>query len=118
MSRDALAAEARAWRKTRWTKLLFLATEDWFVRSHFSHLVARAIADGYETVVAARLGAARASLEGLGARTIDLPMRAAKIRLSRLPDQSYQTRELLARERPALVHAIALKPVDSGDVRR
>jgi len=79
------------------------------VRSHFSHLVARAIADGYETVVAARLGAARASLEGLGARTIDLPMRAAKIRIVALARSILSTRELLARERPALVHAIALK---------
>ncbi len=88
-------------------KLLFLATEDWFVRSHFEHLLHRAREDGYEVCVAARMSGALAHLNDV--RLIDLPVaRSSTLSLWR---ETEAVRDLLRRERPALVHAIALRPI-------
>lgn len=88
-------------------KLLFLATEDWFVRSHFEHLLHRAREEGYDVSVAARRSGALDGVEGV--RLIDLPVeRSSAINLWR---EGEAVRALLASERPALVHAIALRPV-------
>ena len=89
-------------------KLLFLATEDWFVRSHFLPLVRRAHAEGYEPVVAARDSGA---LAGEGVRVIDTPFARGSLNPWLLQRQVSELRALLARERPAIVHAIALRPV-------
>lgn len=88
-------------------KLLFLATEDWFVRSHFMPLVRRALADGYDVAVAAR--GSGADLEG--ARLIDMPFARGSLRLGDLAREVASVRALIAQERPDLVHAVALKPI-------
>jgi glycosyltransferase involved in cell wall biosynthesis len=88
-------------------KLLFLATEDWFVRSHFEHLLYRAQEEGYEVSVAARMSGALEHVAGV--RLIDLPFaRASRLGLWR---EAEAVRALLREERPALVHAIALRPI-------
>ena len=92
-------------------KLLFLATEDWFVRSHFLPLVRRANEEGYEPVVAARMGEARADLEAAGARTIELPDERGVYGMAALAASVLRLRGVLQREQPAIVHAIALRPI-------
>jgi len=89
-------------------KLLFLATEDWFVRSHFLPLLHRAREEGYEPVVAARVSGA---LDAEGVRVIDTPFARGSLNPLRLRQQVTELRALLARERPAIVHAIALRPM-------
>lgn len=87
-------------------KLLFLATEDWFVRSHFAHLVERAQEEGYDVAVAARMSGA---LDDSRARLIDLPIqRASTLSIWR---EAEVVRDVLRREAPAIVHAIALRPI-------
>ena len=88
-------------------RLLFLATEDWFVRSHFMPLLRRAHEEGYEVAVAARLSGA--DLEG--ARAIHLPFERGALGPLGLVRESAAVRTLLRRERPDIVHAIAMKPV-------
>jgi len=90
-------------------KLLFFATEDWFVRSHFLPLLRRAHADGFEVVVAARDSRALAAESGV--RVIDTPFARGSMQPRQLSRQIAHLRELLARERPDVVHAIALKPM-------
>jgi glycosyltransferase involved in cell wall biosynthesis len=86
--------------------LLFLATEDWFVRSHFAHLLQRAREEGYDVTVAARMSGA---LDGAGVRLIDLPIqRASTLSMWR---EAEAVRDLIQREAPSLVHAIALRPI-------
>lgn len=86
--------------------LLFLATEDWFVRSHFAHLLLRAREQGYEVTVAARMSGA---LDSAGVRLIDLPIqRASTLSMWR---EAEAVRDLVQREAPSLVHAIALRPI-------
>ncbi|MEQ1618932.1 MAG: glycosyltransferase, partial [Terricaulis sp.] len=88
-------------------KLLFLATEDWFVRSHFMPLVRRALNDGYEVSVAARMSGA--DLEG--ARAIDMPFARGSLDAGSIAREALAVRALMKRERPDIVHAIALKPI-------
>jgi glycosyltransferase involved in cell wall biosynthesis len=90
-------------------KLLFLVTEDWFLRSHFLPLVRRAIAEGYECVVAARDTGALKDVEGV--RLIDMPFARGSMRPWDLGRQVARLRALIGEEQPALIHAIALKPI-------
>lgn len=90
-------------------KLLFFATEDWFIRSHFLPLLGRAHADGFEVVAAARDSGALAGVPGV--RVVNTPFARGSMRPWDLMRQVFHLRELLLRERPAIVHAIALKPM-------
>lgn len=88
------------------TKLLFLATEDWFVRSHFMPLVRRAQAEGYEVAVAARDSGALP-----GVRVINMPFDRGSNKLQSIWQEISAVRALVRQEQPDLVHAIALKPI-------
>lgn len=90
-------------------KILFLVTEDWFFRSHFLGFAHRAIADGHEVIVAARMSGALAGEAGI--RCVDT--RAARRAMGplALASEIRKTGELIARERPDVVHVIALKPI-------
>lgn len=92
-------------------KLLFVATEDWFVRSHFLPLIERSREEGFEPIVAARMGDARAALEAAGARTIDIAASRGANDAGTLWRASQNVRRILQNERPALVHAIALRAI-------
>src|SRR5262245_25223964 len=90
-------------------RIMFLATEDWFVRSHFLPLVRRARDDGYEVLVAARNSGALTAEPGI--RLIDTPFERRAVLPWDLFQQVAALDALLAREQPDLVHAIALKPI-------
>lgn len=90
-------------------KLLFVATEDWFLRSHFLSLVQRARADGFEVVVAARDTGALRDVEGV--RLIDMPFARGSMRPWEVGRQIARLRAVISEEGPALIHAIALKPI-------
>ena len=87
-------------------KLLFLATEDWFVKSHFAPLVARAKADGFDVVVAARSSGC-----DVGARVIEMPFARGSLSIAELLREVQAFRAVLKVERPDIVHALSLKPV-------
>jgi glycosyltransferase involved in cell wall biosynthesis len=88
-------------------KLMFLATEDWFVRSHFMPLVDRAVADGFEVSVWARDSGALADR----VRVIDTGADRRRLAPWALRAQAHSLRAVLDRERPDVVHAIAMKPI-------
>ncbi|HVK79638.1 MAG TPA: glycosyltransferase, partial [Verrucomicrobiae bacterium] len=90
-------------------KLLFVVTEDWFFRSHFLPLAQRAVAEGYECVVAARDSGALADQAHI--RLIDLPFSRRSLRLWDVGRQIAALRALIAREQPDVIHAIALKSI-------
>ncbi|MBY0564702.1 MAG: glycosyltransferase family 4 protein [Hyphomonadaceae bacterium] len=90
-------------------KLLFLITEDWFFRSHFLPMARRAVADGYDVVVAARLSGALDAIDGV--RVVDTPFPRGSLRPWVVGRQVAHLRALLAQEQPDIVHAIALKPI-------
>jgi glycosyltransferase involved in cell wall biosynthesis len=87
-------------------KLLFLATEDWFVASHFLPLVRGAQGAGFDVAVAARDSGALESV-----RVIDTPFARGSLKPWEVSKQVAHLRALLESERPDIVHAIALKPI-------
>jgi len=91
-------------------KLLFVATEDWFVRSHFLPLIRAAAEMGFEPLVAARMTDAGAEIEAAGAALRPLSGQRGGYHPAHLWSQARELRALFAHEQPALIHAIALKP--------
>jgi glycosyltransferase involved in cell wall biosynthesis len=90
------------------TKLVFLATEDWFVGSHFLPLVRRARDEGYDVAVAAQLSGA---LSDAGVRLIDMPFARGSLGAGAIAREIGGVRTLLRTESPDIVHTIALKPI-------
>lgn len=91
-------------------KILFLATEDWFLKSHFLHLICAARAQGLKPLVAARFGAAQHDIAAAGAELCPLPALGRGLSPLTVSQEIGQLRALMADKRPAIVHAIALKP--------
>lgn len=91
--------------------LLFVVTEDWYFWSHRIDLACAAQQAGYRVLVATRCAAHRARIEARGIACIDLPFE----RSLRHPLQDlsllFGLNALIGRERPALVHLVALKPI-------
>jgi glycosyltransferase involved in cell wall biosynthesis len=92
-------------------KILFLATEGWFIKSHFLALVKRAVKDGFQVVVAARMGDCADTLEQTGARVVDVPIARGDNSVLTLWRARALVSSLLAREQPDIVHVFALKPI-------
>lgn len=90
-------------------KIVFLATEDWFVASHFSPLLKRAAADGLEVVVAARDSGALSAHDAV--RLAPMPFARTSLAPGELLAEVRAVNALLRAEKPDLVHAIALKPI-------
>jgi glycosyltransferase involved in cell wall biosynthesis len=96
--------------------LIFVTTEDWYFLSHRAGLARDALAAGFDVVLATRVGAARAELDALGVRVIDLPWRrGGRPSLGDLRALARLT-YLYQRERPALVHHVALKSILIGSL--
>ena len=76
------------------------------MRSHFLPLLRRAQDDGFEVVVAARSSGALTDV-----RVIDTPFARGSMAPWDMARQVSHLRGVLARERPDIVHAIALKPM-------
>jgi glycosyltransferase involved in cell wall biosynthesis len=97
-------------------KLLYLVTEDWYFWSHRLPLARAARDKGYDVVIATRVDECRERIESEGFRLIDIRLR----RRSRNPVQEILAiAELVGiyrRERPDLVHHVAVKPVLYGSL--
>jgi glycosyltransferase involved in cell wall biosynthesis len=91
-------------------KILFVATEDWFIRSHFLPLIRGAAAMGLQPLAAARMGEAADDIARAGAELRPLTGARGGYDPALLWRQAGELRALFARERPAIIHTIALKP--------
>lgn len=102
--------------RARIGKILFLITEDWFVLSHFKPLITTLVDLGADVAIATRVGDRLDDVRRLGVRVIPFDYHRGPARphvdgltLARLT-------ALLRRERPDVIHAIALKPIVIGSV--
>lgn len=97
-------------------KLLFLVTEDWYFCSHRLPLACAARDAGFDVAVATRVTAHGERIRSAGLRLIPIALR----RSSRNPWHELQAiREIAAiyrREKPDIVHHVALKPVLYGSL--
>lgn len=97
-------------------RLLFLITEDWFFCSHF---LARAVAAreaGCEVLVAARERQHGARIRAAGLRLLPLPFDRRSLNPLRELRQLWMIWRLYRRERPDIVHHIAVKPILYGSL--
>lgn len=96
---------------TRCPKLLFVVTEDWYFVSHRLPLALAAQKAGFDVVVATREGEHGERIRAEGIRLI--PCHLSRRRGNPLQEIAMLAR-LYRRERPDIVHHVALKPVLYG----
>lgn len=97
-------------------RVLFLIASDRYFHSHRLELALRAKKAGYDVVVATPKGPYVPAIEAAGLRHVHIPM----VRQGRNPIEDLNTiKELVAlfrREKPDLVHNVALKPILYGSI--
>ena len=97
-------------------KILYFATEDWVFCLHRLPLARAARAAGYDVIVVTRVRAHATQIENAGLRLIPLEM----VRGGMRPWQEFATLlrlyRIYRRERPDLVHHVAVKPVLYGSL--
>ncbi len=98
-------------RAARAPHVVVLATEDWFVASHFLPLLRALIGLGVNVSVVTRVGDKGGAIRATGARLVDFDFARGDFRLMRDVAAAVRLGRLLLRARPDAVHAIALKPI-------
>ncbi len=95
-------------------RIAFVVTEDWFFASHFLPMARAAREMGLEAVVIARVRDHRAAIEATGARVVPLEAERRSLNPLAAGYASGQLAAILERERPGLVHCIALRGILIG----
>ena len=95
-------------------KLLYLVTEDWAFCSHRLPMARAARAAGYEIIVATRVEAHRERIEAEGFRVHALDWRRRGNGPWATLRAVFDIAALYRRERPDLIHHVAMKPVIVG----
>ncbi len=96
-------------------KILFVVTEDWYFCSHRLPLAVATSQAGHEVVVATRVVDQGQVIEEAGIRVIPLKrMKRSSINPFSQLATLIELRSVFRRERPDLVHLVALKPVVYG----
>lgn len=97
-------------------KLLYLVSEDWYFVSHRLALAVAAKKAGYDVVVATRVGKDGDTIRDAGLRL--LPIQFERSGLGPASEAATLLRliALYRRERPDLVHHVAVKPVVYGSI--
>ncbi len=97
-------------------RLLFVVTEDWYFVSHRLPLAVAAREAGFEVAVATRPGEDRERIEAAGIRFLPLEIDRRGMNPFNEAISVIRLARLLRRERPDLVHLVALKPVLLGNL--
>ncbi len=95
-------------------KIVYLVTEDWFACSHFLPMFRQARADGFEVVVVTRIRAHEARLIAEGCRVVPLEAERRSLSPVEIVRGWFRLLAILRRERPQIVHCIALRMVVLG----
>lgn len=95
-------------------RLLYVVTEDWYFVSHRLPLAMAAREAGFEVVLVSRFQRHRAALEAAGVRTISFEMARRGLNPFRVMREALRLAALYRRERPDVVHHVALRPVVVG----
>jgi glycosyltransferase involved in cell wall biosynthesis len=95
-------------------KLLYLVTEDWYFWSHRLPMARAARAAGFEVAVATRVDGHRQAIEAEGFRVHALSWRRRNNGVLSTLGALWEIQALYRRERPDLVHHVAIKPVVLG----
>jgi glycosyltransferase involved in cell wall biosynthesis len=97
-------------------KVLFLFTEDWYFWSHALQLARKLRDSGVEVVVMTRLGDFQQAIEQEGFRLIPWCVVRRNMNPFREVTPLFEVCRAYRRERPDLVHHVALKPIIHGGI--
>jgi len=97
-------------------KLLFFVTEDWYFVSHRLTLAVSAKAAGYEVAVLTRVRAHGGLIRDSGLRLIPFEIARTGLNPFREAWTLFRLIRLYRKERPDLLHHVALKPVLYGSI--
>ena len=100
--------------RTTCDKIVLLITEDWFALSHFRPLISLLVELAREVVVVTRSSGRLAEIEALGAQTLEFDFRRGSNNQALAVQLAWRLARLLKRERPDVVHLIAMKPIVLG----
>ena len=95
-------------------KLLYLITEDWFFCSHFIERAMAARAAGYDVIVVTRVVEKSPKIVSAGLKLIHLPLARRSLNPFSAVWSMLRLTQIYWRERPDLVHHIAMKPIFLG----
>lgn len=93
---------------------MFLVAVDWFFCSHFMERAKAAQQAGYDVVVVTSIGRRRSNLEAAGFRTIELEIDRRSLSPVSAIRTIAQLILLLRKERPDILHQVAIKPILLG----
>jgi glycosyltransferase involved in cell wall biosynthesis len=93
---------------------MFLVTEDWYFVSHRLPLAVGAIAAGFEVAVVTRVREKAEAIRATGSRVIPFEMRRRGMNPVEDMMAALRLARLLQRERPDVLHLVALKPMIIG----
>lgn len=113
---EALPASASPASRPSARKLLYLMTEDWYFCSHRLMLARAAMRQGFDVIVAARVDAHAHVIRNEGFKLIPLRMRRESKNLWHELSTVWQLIGIYRRERPDIVHQVALKPILYGSL--
>lgn len=97
-------------------KLLLFISEDYYYWSHRRPLARAALDAGYEVALVTRIGGMQSRIEADGVRVISLSISRGGTNPLRDLRMLVQLIGIYRRERPALVHHVAVKPVIYGSL--
>jgi len=95
-------------------RLLFVVTEDWYFVSHRLALAVAARHAGFDVAVATRFDRHRQAIEDAGLRAIPFGMNRRGLNPVALLREAVELAGIYRRERPDVVHLVALRPVVVG----
>jgi glycosyltransferase involved in cell wall biosynthesis len=95
-------------------KIVLLITEDWFALSHFRPLISLLTQMAGSVVVVTRSSGRLSEIEALGARTLDFDFRRRSNNQAAAALVALRLARLIKKERPDVVHLIAMKPIVLG----
>jgi glycosyltransferase involved in cell wall biosynthesis len=97
-------------------KLLFLVTEDWYFCSHRLPVAREAQRQGFEVVVATKVGRHGKQISAEGFKLVPLQLQRRSTNPLRELSAIIQLIDVYLREKPDIVHHVAMKPVLYGSL--
>jgi glycosyltransferase involved in cell wall biosynthesis len=101
---------------TRQPKLLFFATEDWFVCSHWLPLILGAKDEGFEVIVVTRTNKHAEKIRKYGVKVIHFEISRRGTNVFREFGTILRLTKIYRTERPDIVHHVAMKPMLYGSL--
>jgi glycosyltransferase involved in cell wall biosynthesis len=97
-------------------KVIFVVTEDWYFVSHRLDIAIGAKAAGFDVGVATRIDRHRAAIQNAGIEIYDTPFDRSGLNPLRELRTVWSLYKLFRREKPDIVHQVAIKPVVYGSL--